>query len=92
MLVHSGFAQSCGRELLAGVAHGDGEGARFLEREAANPRSHQPGGKLFHRDGAIRRAVGNECNLAVVERAAVDSERHAAASRGHARDRRDAGA
>ena len=71
VLVDGDFAEAGGRELFAGVAHGEGEGAGFVEREAAQTGGHEPGGELLGRDGAVGRAGDEEADLAGVERAAV---------------------
>ena len=60
-----------GREPFVGVAHGEGEGAGFVEREAAQKGGHEPGGELFGGNGAGGCAGDEEADLAVVERAAV---------------------
>ena len=68
VLVDGGFAEARRGEFFAGVAHGKGEGADFVEREAANPCGHEPGGELFEGDGSGGGAGNEEGDLVGVER------------------------
>ena len=58
-------------EFFARVAHCEGQGAGFVEREAAQPGGHEPCGELFERDSARGRAGDQEADFARVERAAI---------------------
>jgi len=71
VLVDGGLAQPGGRELFSGVARGQGQRARLVEDEPAQPGGHQPGGELFKRNGAVCRAGDEEADLAAVQCAAV---------------------
>ena len=71
VLVHGYFAKALGREFFSRVAHRDGERAGFIERQAANPGSHEPGRELLQRNGCVGGAGDKEADLAGVERAAV---------------------
>ncbi len=44
VLVDGNLAEAGGGEFFAGVAHGEGEGANFVEGEAAEEGGHEPGG------------------------------------------------
>ena len=72
VLVDGEFAEPRWRELFAGVAHGKGKGAGFVEREAANPCGHQPGGEL---------SIGMEPSAAPVARKAISRASSATPSR-----------
>ena len=52
VLVDGNLAETGRGEFFAGVAHGEGEGADFVEGEATNPGGHEPGGELLGGDGA----------------------------------------
>src|SRR6202012_2019154 len=52
VLVDSLLSQTRWVEFLAGVAHGNGEGAGFIDGEPVEQGSHEPGGELFDGNGS----------------------------------------
>ena len=71
VLVDGGFTQRTRIETNAGVPHGQGEGADFVEAESVETDGHQPGGKLLGGDGLGGGTGDEEMDLRFGERLAV---------------------
>ena len=63
VLIDGGLVERARIEAYAGVAHGEGERAYFVEREAVEAGGHEPGGELFERDGFGGRAGDEEVDF-----------------------------